>query len=941
MNEPRPLRPGGTPGPRRSVGKPPSRPSLAPAKRAPAGAPAPGKAKWIIGGAGALVVIIAAVVVLSGKNPPAEEPVAVKPPPKKTVPVPPPPPPPPPPVPVKEIPPPPKKPPADPVEARKAELAEAAKVNREAGAARVAEARKSVDQDLEREKKEAAAFERRFADYRLDVKLTSNQVYKQALVTGFSADELGLKTTERDAVTIPWSMIVAESVAAVANHVYRGDSVDDLQALARFLVDRRLWKEAQAALHRLKKLDDEYEGLADAFDEVAGPLLTGKGLFQGAFKTIAPSGLRLAYDFSDPAQGDDFRGQTEGFKIEGGKLTLEAEKQRTWSIGDFELEFLDELEFEAKATVTGALLVVFHRRSDGEFYMVEAGPGGTFLKKGKSVSGAKEIAKNANAVLKGEQKIRVTVRKRKVIVAIADRPALTFDDAAGEGEARGMFQIGVSGGKAVFGPNFIVSGQVNPDYLRKKIGTVEMAVRRSVSKDLAEVRDLNAQEQANLILGGSPQGISSDLLLLEFLRVQDLPDYDKLKQGLSSSYWQPGDMEEATKRLDEWLEKHGGFPSLWYLKGMQHLRRSELGEARDKFAKALALFPDFYEAHYQMAATWQYAREFEKALQETQKALDIRPDYPNAHMLRAQMRFAIDKSAGAEADRELRVAEKLDADSAEILQLRRWVKMQTRGPRDLGCIYEWESKNYRIVTDISQDRAMWYADQLEIVRGSYLDAFGKWYRGDARTKPRIAIFNTREAFYTYSELCSTNRHENALGFFDPANNELVLFEDLDLNETLETLYHEAFHHFASAMLKYPPYWWNEGIAEYMSAVRIDPAKKAVKERARTLKGRLGYLQMALKSDFYVRFEQVINYTPAEFYNPVMIGVHYAQAWAMIHFFYEYQGGRHRGLIEQYFDELCNGKTQREAFDAVFKGKTDQLEKEWLEFTKALKPPSTP
>jgi hypothetical protein len=307
------------------------------------------------------------------------------------------------------------------------------------------------------------------------------------------------------------------------------------------------------------------------------------------------------------------------------------------------------------------------------------------------------------------------------------------------------------------------------------------------------------------------------------------------------------------------------------------------------------------------------------------------------------MRFAIDKKSGAQADRDLRVAEKLNADTDEVLQLRRWVRMQTRGPRDLGCIFECESANYRIVTDISQERAQWYADQLEVVRGSYLDLFKTWYRGDSRDKPRIAIFNTREAFYTYSELCSTNRHENALGFFDPANNELVLFEDLDLNETLETLYHEAFHHFASAMLKYPPYWWNEGIAEYMSAVRIDPSKKALKERGRTLRGRLRVIQSVLRPQkpVFVGFEKIINYTPSEFYNPFWIGIHYAQAWAMIHFFYEYQGGRHRPLIEKYFDQLVGGKTQREAFDAVFAGKTEELEKEWLEFTKSLKPPATP
>jgi tetratricopeptide (TPR) repeat protein len=898
------------------------------------------EAKWIIA-IGTLALIVAAAVILSGKKNPPPTPVVENRPAPKPAPKPPPPPAPPP---VATPPPaPPKKPAPDPIEARKEWMAREARRLREEGAARLAEARKSVELDLEREKKEALEFAHRFDGFRLDARLLPDTTCKQALVTGFTSDELQLDTAERGSVTLPWNMVAPETTAAVAGHVYRNPTAEDQLALARFLVERRLWKEAQAALHRLKAIDDAHETMANRFDEAAAPLLTGKGLFQGALKTAGDSGLRLTYDFSEPAQGDDFHGPEDGFKVEGGKLTLEAEKGRWWAVGDRELEFADEVDFEAKASVEGALLVIFYRRPAGEFYIVETGPAGTFLKKGKTVSGAEDLAANQKAALKGEQKIRVSVRRRKVTVLIADRPALSFEDPAGQGETRGQFQLGISKGKAVLGPGLFVSGQVNPDYLKKKIGTIEIEARRTVNKDLGEVRELTAQQQANRILGGGVEGLSADGFVIEYLSVQELPDYDEVKLGVAGRAWD--EHKHGNKGLKEfldgWLEKYGGFPSLWYLRGVLHLRQYELLEARDKFAKAVALYPDFHEALYQMAETWWYAREFAKALDLANQSIEIRPDYANAHVLAGQMRFAVDKKTGEAADRDFRVAEKLDADPAQMLHERRRVRMQTRGPRDLGCIHEHESANYRIVTDISPERARWYASQLEVVRSGYLDAFKKWYRGDGRTKPRIAIFNTREAFQTYSELSSTGRAENVLGFFDPANNELVLFEDLDLDDTLHVLYHEAFHHFASAMLKFPPYWWNEGIAEYMGAVRLDPSGKEVKERAMLLAGRLANMKSALKGNFYVRFEQILNYNPGEFYNPFMVGIHYAQAWSMIHFFYEFEGGKHRPLIEQYFDELFQGKTQRQAFDAVFKGKTEALEKEWLKFTKGLKPPSTP
>jgi hypothetical protein len=57
---------------------------------------------------------------------------------------------------------------------------------------------------------------------------------------------------------------------------------------------------------------------------------------------------------------------------------------------------------------------------------------------------------------------------------------------------------------------------------------------------------------------------------------------------------------------------------------------------------------------------------------------------------------------------------------------------------------------------------------------------------------------------------------------------------------------------------------------------------------------------------------------------------------MIHFFYEFEKGRYRPLIEKYFEALRAGKTPRECYDSVFKADEDKLRKEWREFTKTLK-----
>jgi hypothetical protein len=77
-------------------------------------------------------------------------------------------------------------------------------------------------------------------------------------------------------------------------------------------------------------------------------------------------------------------------------------------------------------------------------------------------------------------------------------------------------------------------------------------------------------------------------------------------------------------------------------------------------------------------------------------------------------------------------------------------------------------------------------------------------------------------------------------------------------------------------------------------------------------------------------------TPREFYGPE-IGLNYAQAWSMVHFFYEAANGKYRPLIERYFRELLAQKTPRQAYESAFKDQVETLEKEWKAFVRQLKP----
>jgi len=153
--------------------------------------------------------------------------------------------------------------------------------------------------------------------------------------------------------------------------------------------------------------------------------------------------------------------------------------------------------------------------------------------------------------------------------------------------------------------------------------------------------------------------------------------------------------------------------------------------------------------------------------------------------------------------------------------------------------------------------------------------------------------------------------------------------------TLQTLYHEAFHDFMNQIAPRTPFWFNEGIAEYMGGLKVEVTKKEAKvvEKARILDGRLKVLKGALP--MALPFKDIMLQTPGQFYaGPVSFK--YAQAWSMVHFFYETPA--HRPRIEAYARALVKGGSSKEAFETAFgDAPMDALQKEWLEYVKKLEP----
>jgi tetratricopeptide (TPR) repeat protein len=104
--------------------------------------------------------------------------------------------------------------------------------------------------------------------------------------------------------------------------------------------------------------------------------------------------------------------------------------------------------------------------------------------------------------------------------------------------------------------------------------------------------------------------------------------------------------KEYGKRWEEYLEqapKPKSLPEpqrqsdrkkaeIFYRGGLDHLKKREFDEALDAFAEALQIYPEFPQAHYGRGMVFLEQGFSDKAIEEFKLAIDLNPDYAYAHL---------------------------------------------------------------------------------------------------------------------------------------------------------------------------------------------------------------------------------------------------------------------------------------------------------------------
>lgn len=240
--------------------------------------------------------------------------------------------------------------------------------------------------------------------------------------------------------------------------------------------------------------------------------------------------------------------------------------------------------------------------------------------------------------------------------------------------------------------------------------------------------------------------------------------------------------------------------------------------------------------------------------------------------------------------------------------------------------FEFESEHYRVVSDIDGPLCRRVATDLERSLHRFQTRFGP-VPGEA-DRFQVFVFRTETGYQNYVEDILGGRRENTAGLYSPQLQQLLLWQLSDERLLEMTTRHEAFHQYLHWIVRDPPVWLNEGLAE---AWEVASRGRGPRTPFPLNSEHLELLATPIAST--VDLDTLLHMDARRFY--AKASTNYALAWSFVHFLLEGPKER-RPLLDQILLRLRDGEDGHGAVDAVL-GAVDLevLEAEWREHYRAF------
>lgn len=229
------------------------------------------------------------------------------------------------------------------------------------------------------------------------------------------------------------------------------------------------------------------------------------------------------------------------------------------------------------------------------------------------------------------------------------------------------------------------------------------------------------------------------------------------------------------------------------------------------------------------------------------------------------------------------------------------------------------SKNFLLIGNASERQVRQVATRLEQFR----EVFSELFPGAVLSTPvptTVVVFKSESSYRPFKP------NSNTAGFFqsgEDVNYITLSVEAGDLQDPFGIIFHEYTHLMVNNTLGNVPTWFNEGLAEYYSTVRISDDQKFM--LGAPISSHVYLLRekklLPLRTLFHVDQK-------SPYYNERdKQSVFYAESWALIHYLILGNGGERTNQISKFLEGLGRGVPMEGAFQQAFSTTFENMEKE--------------
>ncbi|MBI1850151.1 MAG: tetratricopeptide repeat protein [Planctomycetes bacterium] len=245
--------------------------------------------------------------------------------------------------------------------------------------------------------------------------------------------------------------------------------------------------------------------------------------------------------------------------------------------------------------------------------------------------------------------------------------------------------------------------------------------------------------------------------------------------------------------------------------------------------------------------------------------------------------------------------------SSGLDDLNRLLVKAVHGP-NWSKVYTYESQNFRIASDIDRATCIEASKALEESYRAYTLRLRKITDLDRR-KFRVYLFAGEAGYHDYAHDLGANARHTA-GLYSPAVKQLLIWNVPVRESMIRTVRHECFHQYLDRLMDEPPTWFNEGLAEYYERASIVGGQ--------WIQGQTHPEDMQVLASPGGKLPDLSTFLgqgPEPFYG-TDAPLHYAQAWALIHFL-RHGPKEYQSLFDTLFDALASGASNGLALDRAF------------------------